>query len=406
MSYFAVIVFVLPLFAFGASYSPEQLIEAAIKNSALFSAYEFELKAKEMFSAQAGVWDNPSFEIGKENKKEPGGDTKFSHYGLSQAFYIPGKFSAKQRVAMGEAEVAKYDLKLFELKLRGSVLSLIFEFKAAVEKLNHAQERLQRFKDVEGFLTSRVFAAPQKRAEASIVAAKLIVLQKELIHIQAQKENLWIELNSYLKLKSEPEINLNWFKSGPRLSLQELSSEAASNSGEILKQSAKLVQSKNEVDLAKVESWPGLTISGNFSEGKGFGPEKNYGIGLSLPIPIFNANSSARSAANYKHQAEIERLNFAKEQINKDLKAAFLNYELAKKSIASLPMTKIEVMEKATKEIDRGFRRGQIDLLTFLEADSQHFESISSILESQLDLVKSISELQIITGRSQLFLEK
>lgn len=89
----------------------------------------------------------------------------------------------------------------------------------------------------------------------------------------------------------------------------------------------------------------------------------------------------------------------------KELNSAFLSFELAKKSVVGLPVKKIDDLEKAITETDKGFKRGQVDLLTYLEADSQHFESLSAILEAQLDLVKSISDLQILTGSSQLILE-
>ncbi len=388
------------------SYNANQLVELALKNSSLTKAYELDAKSKAKLSEQAGAWDNPSFEIGTENKKESGGDTKLVRYGLSQTFYMPGKFSARERISKGEVEIAKFDLATTELKLRSLILNLIYEFKASKEKLSHAEERLERFKTVEGFIKSRVFVAPQKKAEASIVTGKLIVLQKELFHIQARTENIWNELNSYLKLPSKPEIQISWFKNGPALSLQELSSQVIANNSNLKRQDSRVAQSKNESDLAALDSWPGLTLSGTYSDGSGYNPEKIYGLGISLPIPIFNANRSARAASELKHQAENERLSFLKEQTTKDLRAALLNFELAKKSVLGLPVKKIEDLEKAIFETDKGFKRGQVDLITYLEADSQHFESLSAILEAQLDLIRSISELQTLTGNNQLILEK
>ena len=107
---------------------------------------------------------------------------------MSQTLYMPGKFSARERIAQSEAVMSKLNLASTELKLRGVVLNLIYEFKASKERLKHAEERLERFKTVQVFIKSRIFSAPQKRAEVSIVTGKLIVLQKELFHIQAQTD--------------------------------------------------------------------------------------------------------------------------------------------------------------------------------------------------------------------------
>ncbi len=387
------------------SFTANQLIDLALKNSSLAKSYDLDAMAKDKLSEQAGAWDNPNFEIGTENKKETGGETRFIRYGLSQTLYMPGKFSAKEKIFKSEAEIARLETSSVELKIRGLVLNLIYEFKASKEKMNHAQERLERFKTVQGYIQSRVFAAPQKKTEASIVSGKLIVLQKELFHIQAKSENIWNELNSYLKLNSVPGIQLAWFKKGPILNRQEISSLLMANNPELKKQNARLMQSKNEVDLTSSESWRGLTLSGSYASGSGFNPEKIYGLGVSLPLPVFNSNSSVRSASELRSKAEVERLIFLKEQTLKELNSAFLNFELAKKSVVALPVKKIEDLEKAIAETDKGFRRGQVDLLTYLEADSQHYESVSAILEAQLELIKSISDLQTLTGSNQLVLE-
>lgn len=386
-------------------YNVDQLIGIALKNNSLLRSFEMEAKSKDQLSEQSGAWDNPTLEVETENKKESAGETKSIRYRISQTLYLPGKFSKKQQISKGEAEAAKINLASAELQFRSLILNLIYEFKASKEKLGHAQERLERFKTVEGFLRSRVFVAPQKRAEASIVGGRLIVLQKELYHIQAKTENLWNELNSYLKMSSEPQIRMTWFSKGPTLSEKELLAELLATNLDLKRQDVKIGQSKTEAELTDIESWPSLTVSGSYADGSGFNPEKIYGLGISFPLPVFNSNRAARMASGIKFKAEEERLNHIKDQARRELRSAILNLELAKKSVAGLPVKKIEYLEKAIQETDRGFKRGQVDLLTYLEADSQHFASLSAILESQLDLVRSLCDLQILTGKSQLSLE-
>lgn len=388
--------------AIAESYSAQQIVDIAISNSSLLKAGELDSQAKEKLSAQAGSWDNPIFEVGSENKKELGGDTRSIRYGLSQSLYMPGRFSARSRIANADAELAKLDVAELELKLRGSILALVYEYKAAQEKFGHAEERLERFRTVQGFIKSRVFASPQKKVEASIVTAKLFVLQKEFFHLRVLKENIWNELNSYLKMSTEPEIKVSWMSKGPKLSLTSLASEIEAHSPDLKKQFVKVDQIKNESELASLDSWPSLTVSGNYSDGSGYAPEKIIGLGVSFPLPILNTNRYARSAANIRSQAESERLNFMREQAAKNLKSAFLNFELASKSIENLPVKKMNDLEKSIQEADRGFKRGQVDLLTYLEADSQHFESISAILEAQIDLIRSLTDLQNLTGQQQL----
>ncbi len=386
-------------------YNPDQLINIALKNSALIESHKFEVKAGERFSEKVGLWDNPSLEVGIDKKSDADGKTRLTRYGLSQTFYLPGTLSTKKRVADGDTEISNQNLIFEEQRVVNSVLKLLYEFKAAKEKLSHAQERVERFKTAESYLKSRIFAAPQKKAEASIVAAKLLVLMKDQFQVQAHKENIWAELNSYLKMDSEPEIDLAWYKNGPQVGLDQLTEQTSEKNPDIKFQNAKLNQSISALDFAKIESWPSVALAASYSRGVGVSPERVYGLGLAVPLPFFNANSAGRAGSEFKVRSENARLTYVREKISKELRTAYLNLSLAKKTLIGLPVEKITELEKSVRETDEGFKRGQIDLLTYLEADNQHFESLSAILDAQLDVAKSISDLQSLTGNNRLYLE-
>lgn len=405
---FGVLVTVLSITVFCAqavhseTFTVQQLVEIAMQNSSLEKANELESKSKAELVNQAGVWENPNFQIGSEVKDEVGGSTRSIKYGLSQSFYLPGKYSARKRVFQADADIGKIELASNTLTLRSRIWSLIYEYKAAKEKLSHADERLGRIKTAQSFLKSRVFAAPQKKAEAGIVTAKLIVLQKEQLHIQVQKESLWNDLNLYLQLSTEPEIKSEWYVKAPQLSKAELMQQLSTSNPEVKIQNSRLVQSREQLGLAKVDAWPGFNISGNYSEGSGLNPEKVYGLGVSIPLTIFNINTAGKASAGLQVSSQEAKQVYVQAKVLKDFKVAFLNYEMSKKLVTSLPVKKINELEKAIRDTDRDFKRGQVDLLTYLESDSQHFESLSAILEAQVELVKSISDIQILTGRNDL----
>jgi outer membrane protein, heavy metal efflux system len=397
---------VLSFFANAATYSAEQILSIAVSNSSLIKANELFVKSHEKYEAQAGSWENPVFEIGTEEKKEAGGKTTSTQYRLSQTLLLGGNLSSKEAIARTETEAAKIELSISEIQLRYQVLNLIYSLKAAKEKLLHSEERLERFKTAEQFLRSRVFAAPQKQAEANIVSAKLIVLQKELAHVKAEKERIWYELNSHLKMPSEPEILIEWIKKVPVIESSSVSQNTLENNLELKRQDIEVKAFKAEADLASAETWPAFTIGGSYSDGTGYSPEKIYGLSLSFPIPLFNFNISKRNASLLKSKAGAEKLNFLKDQLAVETQQAILNYQLSKDLVESIPIKKIDQIEKDMVGTDRGFRRGQVDLLTYLEADSQHYESVVTILDSQLELIKSISEIEMLTNKKQSVLEK
>lgn len=384
------------------TYTPSQLVDAALSNNSELKAAELNSLSAESLANQANLWENPRVEISTENNQQPGGETNSVRVGVAQSLFLPGRYNLKRKLAGYDVDVAKLEVNSTRLRVRSQVLKLVYEYQVSKEKLKHAEERLQRFKTAQEFLSSRTFVSPQKKAEASIVTGKLVVLQKELFHTQAASADLWNALNFYLKMQTEPKIVVNWFTEVKPLVHSELTSQISSGNLALQQQSLKIQQVGGEADLLKYDIWPGLTIGGSYSSGWGYNPEKVIGLGISIPVPVFNANRYAITASQSRAKSESERLNYLRDLTNRDLTEASLNFELARKSVASLPVKRIESLERAMKENDRGFQRGQVDLLTYLEADSQHFESLSAILDSQLDLVKSAADLQALTGNNQI----
>ncbi|MBY0451895.1 MAG: TolC family protein [Bdellovibrionaceae bacterium] len=218
-----------------------------------------------------------------------------------------------------------------------------------------------------------------------------------------EKEILWAELNSYLKLGAEPEIASEWYVNAPKVELAALLENLEADNFEIQNQKMRLSQTQNQLELAKIDSWPGVTVGASYSDGTGFSPERIYGLGISLPLPVFNSNSLARSSIKSKSQAETEKLNYVSEQTRREITEAYSKYQLAQKTVASLPIQKIAEFEKSIRAIDQDFKRGQVDLITYLEAENQHNESLSAIYEAQTDLVRSLTDLQVLTNKEQLF---
>ena len=376
----------------------DEVLSRALGNSREIKASQFEATAKSHQADQAGRWNNPAIELEKENKTGSEGDTTSWKVGLSQNIKLPGSYSKKEDVARAEARIADVERQETELKTWANVAALTFSFRAGEEKAHHAKERLERFQTVQTYLHSRVFASPQKQAEASIVTAKLLTLQKEFLHLQAEEAALWNNLNLYLKLADRPEISIVWYDKGLSLELPKLLEKADVSNLEVKKQRFKEVAAESALSLSRLEAWPDFTISASYSNGTGASHEKIYALGLSLPLPIFNFNGSAIDSAKFIHSAEIERVRFTDEKLAVEIKSAFSKYETEKESVKALSMQKLPSLEKDMSKIDQNFRRGQVDLLTYLEADSQHAESVSALYEAQVDFVKSFLDLQILTG--------
>lgn len=213
-------IFALSLFAFAAnakseSYTVKDLVNLAVEKSGQLRAAQLETESAGFSAEQAGAWFNPNLELGTAQKQEREGDTRFMKVGISQMLENPLKLRAREKAYRARADLAAFEQNVSQFEFQAKILKLIFEFQVAKEKASHAKERYDRFRTVGTFLRSRVFASPQKQAEAAIVRAKLMVLSKGLRELEADRKVAWNNLNLFLQLAAEPSIKTDWIKSAP-----------------------------------------------------------------------------------------------------------------------------------------------------------------------------------------------
>lgn len=388
------------------SYSMNQLIDLALVNSREFGIADLESKSLAAEFQQASIWENPIINLSSETKREPGGETRQFQIGASQNLDLFGKHSLLGEIANSDFKTAKFLRTQTELTLRHEIVLKTFNYLVAEERSHHAQERFRRFKDIQTYLRSRTFASPQKQAEAMIVTGKLLVLDKQFLELKIEAEAAWEDLNLYLGLIQKPQIHVSWYRKGIEFSPQDLLTKIETNNPQLKHQQILIEKSVQQVQLNRIESWPDLNVGVTFADARGYSPEKTFGLGLSFPIPAFNSNRAGLQASQYREQAERARLEFEKEKLQLHLKTTLSRYEAARTAIQHLPIDGIANIEKQMSKIDHGFRKGQVDLLTYIEADTQHSETLQAIYAAQVEYLSYLSSLQRAIGEQNISAEK
>ncbi|MBX7232106.1 MAG: TolC family protein [Bdellovibrionales bacterium] len=380
------------------TYSVNQIVDLALKRSSEIKALKLEAKAKQVELYYAGKWEDPHLELGIDKKEESGGNTHFGRVSISQSLPRFGKMSAKRNLAFSQYAISEKIQEQAEITLRGEILRLILQYKISLEKSHHAKERLDRFKVVATYLQSRPFAAPQKRAEAIIVKSKLLILQKELKQLETSRRVAWNALNVYLELPNEPLIRTSWYRQPQKFELTELIKKFEQKNPQLRQQQLLVSQMEYAHELARAESWSGLTLLSSYEDGSGFSPEKKYSLGLSFSLPTWNGNRGAIEGTESKIAAERLRLIWVREQFVQLLKSSLEVYRTLGNSLTELSPDAIGKMERDMQIVDIGFRKGQIDLMTYLEADAQHLEELNAVFESQMDFYNAFSQLLFLVG--------
>ena len=379
--------------------SLSEVLKISSERNPDLKALNSEVKAKENLAEAAGAWENPEISIESEKKEDASSNsTTSTKIGLSQTFTSFGKFSAKSEAAQAGVNIERTNLTALELKTKIDVTALAFEYAADIEKARHVEERLKRFQSVFGYLKSRTFASPQKQTEAAIVSSKLLVLQKELAKAKSEVDLTWNRLNYYLGLNDKAEIKISWFKKEITLGEAMVFEKAQKQNPELLKLNLELQRNEAEKSFAKKDVWSEFTLSGSISNGSGFAPEKITSLGLSLPLPIFSKNLSVAEAQGYRTQASQVKLDYYKANLEKLVNSSMIKFKTAQGAVLSLPVTKVSEIEKDFVKSDAGFKKGLVDLVSYLEADAQHFDAVTVIYDTQTEFVQALGEITLLTG--------
>ena len=383
----------------------KELLSTVITGSHYIKAQALEVKAKESMVSHAGAWANPEFSVESENKTQPDGKTNGMKYSFSQSISFPGRISARKGIARSEFEIEKLNAVTLELKIQVTVAELFYEYATDIEKAKHAEERLKRFQSLSQYMKSRTFASPRKKTESSIVSSKILVLQKELEKAKSAVAITWNKLNMHLNSGDKIYPKAFWFKTPKKISLVDLTEKSLKNSPELRMAEFESEKIKQELKLARRELWPELRLIGSMSNLSGYDPEKIYTLGVAFPLPVFNMNLSASQAQNYRAQAQKTRIEIDRLNIERSIHSAYIRFLTNEKSMMQLQVSKVNEIEKDFQESVEGFRKGLVDLVTYLEADNQHSDAINAIYDTQVEYVASMGELSLLTGEFLIPLE-
>jgi len=195
-----------------------------------------------------------------------------------------------------------------------------------------------------------------------------------------------------LELRTET-LTLN-----PPPALDTLLASARMRNFELLARIIDVEQQGYEVKLAENERWPSISVQPYVQRQTNNTQETQMGIGVSIPLPLWNRNQGSIDSARAKGvQAEV-MLTAQMRQLERDVAAQASHYRLHVEELAKWPADMLNSFRAAAAEADEHFRLGALPLATYTELQRQYIESIKAVLGSQLGAVEARLQLEQLTG--------
>ena len=397
----AVILFALsccyPLFAQGGPgrYPLKTLITRSLEKHAGIASQSSRIQEYRELEKHVQRWENPSLglELGKKTAEGESGTV----YGLSlsQIISLPGKKEIMSGIARLEANKAALGLDELKLFIRYEVVRLSYEYMIIYERTRHMRERLGRLRLVNSYMQGRLLVSPQKIVEKSIIQSRIAILEKELAGVKTSLKTAFSKLNIYASLKDvqPPEIELSWFRKSPPVSRDDFMEGAMKNSFLLRVQQTELAAAEKNAALAGAQVYPDIGISVFYQKDTTDAGERTIGGGVSFPVPLLSQNRHAVRQHEARFKSEELMLRHLRNTVKEQMKGLFARYEYAASMLEKFPLAMMNTLEQSMRYADREFRRGRVQMVTYLEMDTQTHEMVESIYESQMELVRVYTAL-------------
>jgi cobalt-zinc-cadmium efflux system outer membrane protein len=409
----------------------DTLVAETLARNPEIKFYETEILAAKAGRKTAGLLANPevSGNVGSKTVRGGGISDEGIAWSVSvvQPFEWPGRLGLRKAIANRDIELAELGYARFKIALAGRVRTLAYGLFATQEKAAAAGEVAGRFKALREVLVQRDPAGLTPLLETRVIEATELNAQRKASEATLATQAALLELNQLRgvaldtrltvvesEIVFEPLSNLrrrrdNESQTTDRLEtphvvsynpeMEHLLALARTNNFELRLRAVELAQQGFGVDLAKNERFPSIAVGPVFSEERaGNEREQTIGLGVSLPLPLWNRNTGNIEAAKARQmQAEVS-LNVIEREIQRKVIEAALTYETKLQEMAKWRPDSVQHFREAAEVADRHYRLGAVQISTYVELQKQYLEAVESLLDTKKEALDATAQLELLTG--------
>jgi len=381
----------------------DALVRQALAENAELKFYEAEIAAAKGERKAAGAWANPEI-AGELGRKRVRGDVSAEGtawaVSVQQTFEWPGRISLRKAIADRQVQLADAGLEQFRAALAAEVRKRAFALFTAQRRAEATREVSGRGEELVATLVQREPAGVTPLLETRAIEASVIKLRRDASEAAQEAQSALYELNQLRGLPIQmplviADVTLN-FADLP--GVEELLRRAGRGNFTLRQREIELAQQGFKVRLSENEAWPAITVGPQFSQEKAGDRETIAGVGVSLPLPLWNRNTGNIEASKARELQAQTSLRLSQREIERKIREQAAAYELHRKEMARWNPKVAEQLREAAALADRHYRLGAVPLATYLEVQSSYLEALEAIYATQADALNAQAELELLTG--------
>jgi cobalt-zinc-cadmium efflux system outer membrane protein len=386
--------------------TPEALVKQGLHRNPELNFFVAEIAAAKGAVRTAGTLRNPelSTELGYKNSREnsggASGDGAILAFSFSQTFEYPGRIALRKAIANHDLVVAELHLQQFRLTLAARVRSLAYASTSAHKRTKAVQEVTARTQALNDVLKQRPLAGVAPQLEAEIISANLLSFQRQERESTLAEKTLAAELNQLCGRSANAALAVD---ASPiaftSRSVPGLVEAARSNAFDIRIRQIELAQQGFKVALSKNERFPAIAVGPFYSLEKAVDREQRAGLGISLPLPLWDRNVGNIASSKARQQQAEASLALTEREVERRVTQTAAALEAKRAEIEMWKGGAMAKLREASELADHNYRLGAVPLTTYVEIQKQYLEAISALDDAQKDALEAAQALEILTGQ-------
>jgi outer membrane protein, heavy metal efflux system len=385
--------------------TPETLVREALQKNPELNFYAAGIAAAKGGLKAAGTIRNPELntQAGYKNARDnfggPSGEGAAWSVSVNQTFEYPGRIALRKAVAKGDIDLAGLHLQQFRLTLAARVRTLAYSISISQERSIAAREVADRFQALSDVLARRPPAGATPLLETRIIDANTLNFRRQEREAELATKTTAAELNQLCGRPADAALQVNIGGLNLlRMSQQTLVHAARANAFDVRIRQAELAQQGFKVALAKNERFPAIAIGPYYSQENAVEKEHQAGIGVSLPLPLWDRNIGNIETSKAREEEAQASLLVTQRDVERRVTQSAATFNAKREQIANWQIDTVAKFREAAELADRNYRLGAVALPIYVETQKQYLEIVSALQEMKKDALQAAQELEILTG--------
>ncbi len=375
-------------------------------------AKQYDIEADKALIQQAKLWNNPTLNTDQnvysnnkwfEHGTDPVTNAPYGQYyvQLQQLIKTAGKRGKQIKLARTNAEISEWQFKDLMRNLRYELHTDFYTLAQALAAQQLYNQELVQINKLMTGMSAEYKLGNIARKDLLRVQALLIGLQQDATENDKKLEDAQAELKSMLQLSGntfiKPAIAAMTLPALPSASIPDMIEMAKTNNSTYHLQQLQVKYQQQNLSYQKALVIPDVTLGPNFDKNSNYTP--NYlGLGISLPLPVFDRNQGNIKSARWQVKSEEANMQLADIELNNNVISAYNKLKNTLQLSANIPTSFYEDYGLLFNKVVESYRDRQLSMIEFIDYFDTYKDAMQKQTQQLLNIQLAKDELNTQVG--------